>query len=76
MTLEIIPTQSRGTGVGLKTLSGSVGITVGLIISSIISYSQGLAISFITFSLLYIIITLSVIFFLKETKGVNLSEIG
>ncbi|GAH29942.1 unnamed protein product, partial [marine sediment metagenome] len=31
MALEIIPTQSRGTGTGLKTLASSVGITVGLI---------------------------------------------
>ncbi|MFX1391616.1 MAG: MFS transporter [Promethearchaeota archaeon] len=75
MVLEILPTQSRGTGVGLKTLTGSIGITFGLILSSIITYSQGLAISFITFSLFFVVITLLIIFFLNETKGVNLSKI-
>ncbi|MFX0002546.1 MAG: MFS transporter, partial [Candidatus Hermodarchaeota archaeon] len=29
MALEIIPTQTRGTGAGLKTLTSSAGITVG-----------------------------------------------
>ena len=75
MALEIIPTRSRGTGAGLKTLVSSVGITVGLIISSIITFSQGLAVSFSIFSFLFIIIIFLVLFFLKETKGVNLSEI-
>jgi len=75
MALEIIPTQSRGTGTGLKTLISSFGITVGLIISSIITFSQGLAVSFTIFSLLYILIIFLVLFFLKETKGINLSNI-
>ncbi len=75
ITLEIIPTQSRGTGTGLKALISAVGITVGLIISSIITFNQGLAVSFIIFSLLYIIIIPLTYFFLKETKGINLSEI-
>lgn len=75
MALEIIPTQSRGTGAGLKTLVSSVGITVGLIISSIITFSQGLAVSFTIFSFLFIIIIFLVLLFLKETKGVNLSDI-
>jgi len=75
MALEIIPTQSRGTGAGLKTLVSSVGITVGLIISSIITFSQGLAVPFTIFSFLFIIIIFLVLLFLKETKGVNLSEI-
>ncbi|MFW9999578.1 MAG: MFS transporter [Candidatus Hermodarchaeota archaeon] len=75
MALEIIPTQSRGTGAGLKTLSSSFGITFGLVLSSIITYSQGLALSFTIFSLLYIIVIFLILLFLKETKGVNLSEI-
>ncbi len=75
MALEIIPTQSRGTGVGLKTLTSSVGITVGLILSSIITFTQGLALSFFIFSLLFIGVFFLVLVFLKETKGVNLSDI-
>ncbi|NVM35403.1 MAG: MFS transporter [Candidatus Lokiarchaeota archaeon] len=75
MALEIIPTQSRGTGAGLKTLVSSVGITVGLIISSIITFSQGLAVSFTIFSLLFIAVFFLVLVFLKETKGVDLSKI-
>ncbi|MFW9828058.1 MAG: MFS transporter [Candidatus Thorarchaeota archaeon] len=75
MTLEIVPTGSRGTGIGLKTLAGSAGITFGLILSSIITYSQGLAVSFIVFSLLYTGVIFLILLFLKETKDVNLSEI-
>lgn len=75
IVLEIIPTRTRGTGTGLKTLISSAGITIGLILSSIITLNQGLAISFIIFSLLYIIIFFLVLLFVKETKGVNLSEI-
>jgi MFS family permease len=75
MALEIIPTHTRGTGSGLKTLSSSAGITVGLILSSIITINQGLAMSFIIFSLMFIIIFVLVLIFLKETKGVNLSDI-
>ncbi|MFW9818610.1 MAG: MFS transporter [Candidatus Thorarchaeota archaeon] len=75
MALEIIPTQTRGTGVGLKTLASSVGITVGLIISSIITFSQGLAVSFLSFSLLFFVVFILILTSLKESKGVNLSEI-
>jgi MFS family permease len=75
ITLEIIPTQSRGTGVGLKTLSSSAGITCGLVLSSLITYSQSLAVSFMFFSLLFIAIIFLTFFFLRETKCVNLSEI-
>ncbi len=75
MALEIIPTQTRGTGAGLKTLATSAGITVGLIVSSIITFSQGLAVSFLTFSLLFFGVFFLILIFLKETKGVNLSNI-
>ncbi|MFX0022610.1 MAG: MFS transporter [Candidatus Hermodarchaeota archaeon] len=75
MALEIIPTQTRGTGAGLKTLASSVGITVGLIMSSLITFSAGLAVSFLSFSLLFIIVFILIITSLKESKGVNLSDI-
>jgi MFS family permease len=75
MALEIIPTQTRGTGTGLKTLTASAGVTVGLILSSIITFSQGLAMSFLIFSILFIGVFFLVLAFLKETKGVNLSDI-
>ncbi|MFX0037888.1 MAG: MFS transporter [Promethearchaeota archaeon] len=75
MALEIIPTQTRGTGAGLKTLTSSAGITVGLILSSIITFSQGLAVSFLTFSLLFFVVFFLILVFLRETKGVNLSDI-
>jgi len=75
MALEIIPTQTRGTETGLKTLTASAGVTVGLILSSIITFSQGLAMSFLIFSILFIGVFFLVLAFLKETKGVNLSDI-
>ncbi|MFX0002202.1 MAG: hypothetical protein ACFE9J_01845, partial [Candidatus Hermodarchaeota archaeon] len=72
---EIIPTQTRGTGAGLKTLTSSAGITVGLILSSIITFSQGLAVSFLTFSLLFFVVFFLILVFLRETKGINLSHV-
>ncbi|MFX0145448.1 MAG: MFS transporter [Candidatus Hodarchaeota archaeon] len=75
MALEIIPTQTRGTGAGLKTLTSSAGITVGLILSSIITFSQGLAVSFLTFSLLFFVVFFLILVFLRETKGINLSHV-
>jgi MFS family permease len=75
MALEIIPTQTRGTGAGLKTLASSIGVTIGLIISSIITFSSGLAVSFLSFSLLFFLAFILILTSLKESKGVNLSDI-
>jgi len=73
--LEIVPTESRGTGSGMKSLIGAFGITSGLLLSSIIILLYGLGFSFIFFSVLLWINIPLVAKFIKETKGIDLSEV-
>jgi MFS family permease len=73
--VEIVPTDVRGTASGLKSLLSAFGITLGLILSGVITYFFSLEVAFIVLSML-LIINLPLIYkFLKETKGVDLSQI-
>lgn len=74
-TLEIMPTNARGTGSGVKSLIQAVGITIGLLLSSLITFFFGLATSFVIISLLFFVNLPLIYYFLKETKGVNLSDV-
>jgi hypothetical protein len=75
IALELMPTDRRGTGVGVRSLIGAVGITTGLFSSSFIILELGLGIVFIIFALGNLIIIPLGFIFVKETKGVNLAEI-
>ncbi len=75
VTLEIVPTETRGTATGLKSLVAASGVTIGLLISFFITFSLGLAISFVALSLLFLINIPLIYKNIKETKGINLSEI-
>jgi predicted MFS family arabinose efflux permease len=75
VTIEIIPTEIRGTGSGIKSLISAIGITTGLFLGSALIFFLGLGFVFIFFSLLVLINLPLVYFYLKETKGINLSEI-
>jgi len=75
VSLEIVPTEARGTGTGLKSLVAASGVTIGLLISFFITYSSGLALSFIILSSLFLINIPLIYKYLKETKGINLSDI-
>jgi len=70
ITIETLPTDRRGTGVGFRSLIGAVGGTIGLLSSSVVILSLGLGPTFIIF-----VMGNLVVLFLKETKGVELSEI-
>jgi MFS family permease len=73
--VEIVPTDVRGTGSGLKSLISAFGITIGLLLSSFISYIFSLELSFIILSLL-LVINLPLIYrYLRETKGIDLSKV-
>ena len=75
IALELMPTDRRGTGIGVRSLIGAVGITTGLLISSFIVLELGLGITFIIFVLgNFLIIPLGFLF-VKETKGVDLKAI-
>ncbi|TFG16981.1 MAG: MFS transporter, partial [Promethearchaeota archaeon] len=73
--LEIVPTEVRGTAGGLKSLIGALGITLGLFISSLISLISSLEFAFIILSLILIINIPLIYKFIKETKGIDLSQV-
>lgn len=75
ITLELVPTDKRGTGLGFRSLIGAFGITIGLLLSSLTILAVGLGTTFIIFVIANLVIIPLGYFFLKETKGVNLSEI-
>ena len=74
-TLELAPTDRRGTAVGFRALINSIGSTMGLLLSSFIILMVGLGITFIIFVLFNLIMIPLSIFFVRETKGVDLKEI-
>ena len=75
VTVEIVPTEKRGTAGGLRGFISALGITSGLILGGVVTFYFGLGIAFIIFSIpLFINIPL-IYKFLKETKGMDLSTI-
>lgn len=75
ITVEITPTDARGTGSGLRSLIAAIGMTVGLLISSVLIYFYGFAFTFIMISLPHLLILPLTYLYLKETKGIDLSEV-
>ncbi len=75
ITIETLPTDRRGTGVGFRSLIGAVGGTIGLLSSSVVILSLGLGPTFIIFVMGNLVVIPLAVLFLKETKGVELSEI-
>jgi len=75
ITVEITPTDARGTGSGLRSLIAAIGTTSGLFISSALIYFYGLAFTFIVISLPHLLILPLTYLYLKETKGIDLSEV-
>lgn len=75
VTLEIIPTESRGTGSGIKSLIGAFGITGGLAMSSLLILLVGLGTTFLIYSFFLLICIPITYKFLKETKSIDLSTI-
>ena len=73
--MEIIPTDKRGTGTGIRALITALGITSGFVIGSIITLYYGLGMAFLIISLPLIINVLLIHKYIKETKGTDLREI-
>jgi predicted MFS family arabinose efflux permease len=74
-TLEFLPTQNRGTGLGLRTLVMSIGGTLGLFLSAPLILLITLGPTMILLVCLCFIIVPLGILRVKETKGVDLSDI-
>lgn len=75
ITIETLPTDRRASGVGLRWLFFAIGTTLGLLLSSIFILFLGLGIAFIIFILTMYMIAPLAYLYMKETKGVELSEI-
>jgi sugar phosphate permease len=74
-TIELIPTEARGTGNGFRGLMGSFGSTIGLILTSILVFFFSLQIVFLIFALM-VLIDLPIIYkYVIETKGTDLSDL-
>jgi len=70
-----MPTDRRGTGIGIRGLSGALGTTIGLLTSSFIILEIGLGLTFIIFVFANLMIIPLGFFFVEETKGVDLADI-
>ncbi len=71
--IEITPTELRGAATGFKMFCDSVGATLGLLLSSVITIFYGLGASLLTFSLLFLLYLPIIRKYLKETKGIPLA---
>lgn len=74
--LELVPTEARGSGSGLKSFFGAFGITVGFLSTSILTMFFDLSISFIILGLFTIIGIPLIYKYLKETKSIDMREIS
>ena len=75
ITIELVPTDARGTGIGLKSVMGTLAGTIGLLVMGIITYFFSLFVVFVL-SVFLLLINLPLIYkFLIETKGMDLSNI-
>ncbi|MFX1326898.1 MAG: MFS transporter [Promethearchaeota archaeon] len=75
ITIESLPTDRRGTGIGFRSFVGALGGTIGLVLSSLVILSLGLGFTFIIFVMGNLVVIPLAALFLKETKGIELSEI-
>jgi MFS family permease len=74
-TIELLPTDRRGTGVGFRSLISSIGTIIALFLGSAVILVLGLGPTFLIFVMGNVIVIPIAYFFLKETKGVELNEI-
>ncbi|MHA1297074.1 MAG: MFS transporter [Promethearchaeota archaeon] len=73
--MEIVPTDKRGTGMGVRALINAFGITSGFLIGSGLTFILGLGIAFMIMSFPLILNIFLTIKYIKETKGTDLSKI-
>ena len=73
--LELIPTERRGTGSGLKSLFAGIGITIGFFLSSLITFLINLEAAFVILSLLIVINIFLIYKYLRETKNIDLKNV-
>ena len=75
ISVEIVPTEKRGTSAGLRSLLTATGTTVGLLLSSFVIFFLGLGIAFIIFTLPLLINIPLTYKYIQETKGTDLTAV-
>jgi len=75
ISVEIVPTEKRGTSAGLRSLLTATGTTVGLLLSSVVILFFGLGIAFIVFTLPLLINIPLTYKYIQETKGTDLTAV-
>ncbi|MBD3253865.1 MAG: MFS transporter [Candidatus Lokiarchaeota archaeon] len=73
--MEVVPTDRRGTGSGLRALITAIGITSGFLIGSLITLFFGLGVAFIVMSIPLLANIFLIRAFVKETKGTDLGMV-
>jgi len=74
-TLEMFPTEKRGSGLGFLRMCASIGSTIGLLLSSIFILFIGLGSTFMIFAIaLFALLPLNYLY-IKETKDVDLTAL-
>lgn len=74
--LELVTTDSRGTGAGLKSFAAAFGITMGFLLTSVVTFFSNLSIAFIILGLLTIVIAPLTYKFITETKRIDMRDIA
>ena len=75
ITLELLPNDRRGTGTGLRQLTGAIGGTVGMLAGSFVVGFVPSGVMFIIFSCLVLLMIPIIALKIKETKGIDLSDV-
>lgn len=75
IAVEIVATDKRGTGSGLRALVSSIGITSGLFIAGGLVLLIGEANTYVVLAFPVLINVFLCIKYIKETKGIDLSKI-
>lgn len=75
LTVEILPTDKRGTGSGMRALIGAIGSTLGLLITGVMVLALDLGVTFIILSIPSLIHIPLIYLYIKETKGTDLAKI-
>ncbi len=70
--MEIVPTERRGTASGLRAFIQAVATTIGMLLSTLLTLSFGLGVTFIILSIPLVINVALTKKYIKETKGVKL----
>ncbi len=75
LCMEILPTDVRGVGASIRSVTTALGITLGLVINSWLNTLVGLGNAFMIVSLLLLLGVPILHYLVKETKGIELEVI-